>query len=244
MDEVVRAESVAALGAAPAAVALDGTAEVLEAAATGASFAPALAATTNAIAPVREEQRDDNLCAATAAKQACEALGLEDFGRAAELYGIALRRCPGDAGLYADRAACWFALREPQQALEDCRRALLLDPRCFRAHERQAKALLALRAYERCCTAVDEALGSGAAVSATYADRARLTTLRRLAEAELRFGGHDFWRLTDLPKEVVTRQARSEQQRWRRSRSAAGFVGSGSGMQGAGLRRLRNSCDA
>ena len=63
------------------------------------------------------------------------------FQEASVLYSSAIALSPSDGRLFANRALCYLKLGQPEQALDDCEKCLLLDPYNSKALQRKVWAL-------------------------------------------------------------------------------------------------------
>ena len=63
------------------------------------------------------------------------------FEEALDLYSSAIALSPGDYRLFSNRALCHLKLGQPQNALDDCRQCLSLEPNYSKALQRKAWAL-------------------------------------------------------------------------------------------------------
>ena len=64
-----------------------------------------------------------------------------DFGQAVKFYSEAIKRNPKDAKIYSNRAACYTKLMSFDLALNDCEKAIGLEPAFVKAYLRKAKVL-------------------------------------------------------------------------------------------------------
>ena len=89
----------------------------------------------NSIKKEREEKVDD------LRGQGNFAVKNERYEEAINLYSSAIGLTSHDHRLFANRALCYLKLGQPQQALDDCEKCLLLCPRFSKALQRKAWAL-------------------------------------------------------------------------------------------------------
>ena len=83
-----------------------------------------------------------------------------DWPAAVEAYSEMTKRAPQDPRGYSNRAACFIKLLTFPSAVQDCDKAIELDPSFIRAYLRKAQALFAMREYSKCidvCGAAAEA---------------------------------------------------------------------------------------
>ncbi|XP_018574946.1 dnaJ homolog subfamily C member 7 [Anoplophora glabripennis] len=69
---------------------------------------------------------------------------IKQYRSALPLYTEAINLCPDTAAYYGNRAACYIMLNRYEDALEDARRCVQLDPKFVRGYIRMAKCSLAL----------------------------------------------------------------------------------------------------
>ena len=89
----------------------------------------------NSVKKEREEKVDD------LRGQGNFAVKNERYEEAINLYSSAIDLTSHDHRLFANRALCYLKLGQPQQALDDCEKCLLLCPRYSKALQRKAWAL-------------------------------------------------------------------------------------------------------
>lgn len=63
------------------------------------------------------------------------------YKEASELYSKAIEKCPSIAAYVTNRALCALKLQQWQAAIDDCRRALELDPQSVKAHFYMGQAM-------------------------------------------------------------------------------------------------------
>lgn len=69
---------------------------------------------------------------------------IKQYRSALPFYTEAINLCPDVAAYYGNRAACYIMLNRFEEALEDVRQAVQLDPMFVRGYVRMAKCGLAL----------------------------------------------------------------------------------------------------
>ncbi|KAL9090956.1 MAG: hypothetical protein Q9159_001699 [Coniocarpon cinnabarinum] len=82
-----------------------------------------------------------------------------DWPAAVDAYSEMIARAPTDPRGYSNRAACFIKLLTFPSAVQDCDKALELDPAFIRAYLRKAQALFAMREFSKCidvCTLAHE----------------------------------------------------------------------------------------
>jgi len=70
-----------------------------------------------------------------------------NYADATSAYSEAIALTP-QAAFFTNRAACYVEERKWRKVVEDCDRALTLDPRWVRAFERKASVLIELQKYD------------------------------------------------------------------------------------------------
>jgi len=80
-----------------------------------------------------------------------------DWPAAVEAYTEMIKRAPQDPRGYSNRAACFIKLLTFPSAVQDCDKAIEMDPAFIRAYLRKANALFAMREYSRCLDVCVEA---------------------------------------------------------------------------------------
>lgn len=66
------------------------------------------------------------------------------YHKALICYSEAISFCPTSATHYGNRSACYLMMNKYQEALEDARKSVMLDPKYIKGHMRIAKACIAL----------------------------------------------------------------------------------------------------
>ncbi|KAJ2789000.1 Hsp90 cochaperone, partial [Coemansia helicoidea] len=79
------------------------------------------------------------------------------FAEAQAEYSEAIKRNPGDARNYSNRAACLTKLMAIPDAIKDCETCTKLDPTFVKAYIRKSNALFLMREYAEALDALDEA---------------------------------------------------------------------------------------
>lgn len=69
---------------------------------------------------------------------------IKQYRSALPLYTEAINLCPDTAAYYGNRAACYIMLNKFEEALEDSRKCVQLDPKFVKGYIRMAKCSLAL----------------------------------------------------------------------------------------------------
>lgn len=69
---------------------------------------------------------------------------IKQYRSALPLYSEAINLCPDTAAYYGNRAACYIMLNRFEDALEDVRKAVQLDPTFVRGYIRMAKCGIAM----------------------------------------------------------------------------------------------------
>lgn len=90
------------------------------------------------------------------------ALGAEkwkaaDWPGAVAAYEEMIKRAPDDPRGYSNRAAALIKLLSFPSAIEDCDKAIALDPTMVKAYLRKAQCLMGMKEYNRCLDVLDEA---------------------------------------------------------------------------------------
>lgn len=90
------------------------------------------------------------------------ALGAEkwkaaDWPGAVSAYEEMIKRSPDDPRGYSNRAAALIKLLAFPSAIEDCDKAIALDPTMVKAYLRKAQCLMGMKEYSRCLDVLDEA---------------------------------------------------------------------------------------
>ncbi|KAK3071376.1 Hsp90 cochaperone [Teratosphaeriaceae sp. CCFEE 6253] len=80
-----------------------------------------------------------------------------DWPAAVEAYSEMAKRAPDDPRGYSNRAACLIKLLTFPSAVTDCDIAIKKDPTFIRAYLRKAQALFAMKEYNKCIDACEEA---------------------------------------------------------------------------------------
>ncbi|XP_071447719.1 dnaJ homolog subfamily C member 7 [Hetaerina americana] len=68
----------------------------------------------------------------------------QNYKKALSYYTEAIDICPENASYYGNRSACYMMLRQYQNALDDARKSISLDPDFVKGHIRLAKCAIAL----------------------------------------------------------------------------------------------------
>lgn len=68
----------------------------------------------------------------------------QNYVKALSYYSEAIEICPENASYYGNRSACYMMLRQFQNALDDARKSVALDPAFVKGHIRLAKCAIAL----------------------------------------------------------------------------------------------------
>ncbi|CAN6329739.1 unnamed protein product [Urochloa humidicola] len=90
--------------------------------------------------------------------QGNEAFAKGDYLAATHLYGVAMRKDPLDATLYANRSLCWLRLGDGAKALSDAQQCKIMRPRWSKAWYREGAALRLLKNYNGAASVFMEAL--------------------------------------------------------------------------------------
>ncbi|KAK5094633.1 Hsp90 cochaperone [Lithohypha guttulata] len=90
------------------------------------------------------------------------ALGAEkwkaaDWPGAVAAYEEMIKRAPDDPRGYSNRAAALIKLLSFPSAIEDCDKAIALDPTMVKPYLRKAQCLMGMKEYNRCLDVLDEA---------------------------------------------------------------------------------------
>ncbi|KAF8249057.1 TPR-like protein [Wilcoxina mikolae CBS 423.85] len=80
-----------------------------------------------------------------------------DFAGAVKAYTEMIKRAPEDPRGYSNRAAALQKLISLPEAVKDCDLAIKCDPKFMRAYIRKAQIYLAMKDYNKCLDACDEA---------------------------------------------------------------------------------------
>lgn len=67
-----------------------------------------------------------------------------DYRGAIEMYDKAIEEAPTEPSYYGNRAAALFMLLKYDQVVQDCNRAIVMDPMFMKAYLRKSKAHLAM----------------------------------------------------------------------------------------------------
>lgn len=81
-----------------------------------------------------------------------------EFSQAVEEYTKAIAICPDNAVYYGNRAAAFSGMESNDEAIKDCERSLLIDPKYVKAHSRMGNALLNKGEYSRAAASYQQAL--------------------------------------------------------------------------------------
>ncbi|XP_066281121.1 stress-induced-phosphoprotein 1-like isoform X2 [Branchiostoma lanceolatum] len=81
-----------------------------------------------------------------------------DFPNAVKHYSEAIRRNPGDAKLYSNRAACYTKLAAWELGLKDCDECVRLDPKFLKGYLRKGAILQAMKQWGRAQDVYSKAL--------------------------------------------------------------------------------------
>lgn len=90
--------------------------------------------------------------------QANELYKKHDYVNALKVYTEAVNRNPKNAKYYSNRSACYIKLMSLQEALNDCEKALDLDPNFLRAHQRYCNLQVLMKRYHKGLAAYEKAL--------------------------------------------------------------------------------------
>jgi len=119
-------------------------------------YRTALSETESLLKKKAEEAYIDPAISETEKQAGNELFKKGDFGGAVKRYSEAVRRNPSDAKIYSNRAACYTKLMSFDLALQDCDKAIELEPTFVKAYLRKAKVLQgmsqpskAIAAYEK-----------------------------------------------------------------------------------------------
>ncbi|CAI5759953.1 unnamed protein product [Candida verbasci] len=80
-----------------------------------------------------------------------------DWPNAVRAYGEMIKRAPEDARGYSNRAAALAKLLSFPDAVQDCNKAIELDPQFIRAYIRKANCQLAMKEYSHCMETLSDA---------------------------------------------------------------------------------------
>merc|ERR1712096_423242 len=81
-----------------------------------------------------------------------------DFGNGVKHYTEAIKRNPGDAKIYSNRAACYTKLLSFDLALSDCESSIKIDPTFVKAYLRKAKVLQGMGKHSKVMSVYEKAL--------------------------------------------------------------------------------------
>ncbi|XP_078592118.1 stress-induced-phosphoprotein 1-like isoform X2 [Branchiostoma floridae x Branchiostoma japonicum] len=81
-----------------------------------------------------------------------------DFPNAVKHYSEAIRRNPGDAKLYSNRAACYTKLAAWELGIKDCDECVRLDPKFLKGYLRKGAILQAMKQWGRAQDVYSKAL--------------------------------------------------------------------------------------
>ncbi|KAB7495336.1 Stress-induced-phosphoprotein 1 [Armadillidium nasatum] len=81
-----------------------------------------------------------------------------DYPSAIKHYSEAIKRSPGDAKIYSNRAACYTKLAEFNLGLKDCDECIKLDPTFVKGYVRKGKILQGLKQFSNAQDAYHKAL--------------------------------------------------------------------------------------
>lgn len=106
--------------------------------------APAKEEVTQAKTEVSEVSDEDRAQAESYKAQGNRCVAQQKFQDAIDLYTKAIEIVPTNAIYYSNRSAAYSSLREPENAAEDARKAIELDPAYAKAYSRLGLALYSL----------------------------------------------------------------------------------------------------
>ena len=128
-----------------------------------------------------EQPPRDAKAASNAKQRGNDLFAARKFAEAAEAYAEALDLVPlvpeheyARAVFHSNRAACFVELSKFREAVDDCTRAVALDPRYLKAYVRRAKAHEALEELDDALADVNEALKIDPTQRPLLAERTRL----------------------------------------------------------------------
>ena len=105
-----------------------------------------------------EEEYKDPVKAEEANTRGAEKFKKHQFVEAMGEYTEAIKRNPNIPKYYSNRAICYIKLMSLGEALTDCEKALSLDPKFLRAHQRHCNVLFLMKRYHKALEAYEKAM--------------------------------------------------------------------------------------